>query len=425
MRVLIADDNSHCCELLALVVEQLNWTVDVAENGARALTLLKEKNYDILLLDLQLPDMEGFEVLKQVRKTAPHIKVMLISGCIGVAETVQAMQLGASDCIAKPFNVEEVREKLTRVAPALPSACESTSEMVAVSLPMRDTTRLMQHVSRSQTTTVLITGETGTGKEVIAQRLHKMSERKDKAFVAVNCSAIPASLIESELFGHERGAFTDAKATRKGFFEVAGDGTIFLDEIGDMSLELQSKLLRVLQERSFRRVGGTEEIPLKARVIAATHVDLAAAVHAGKFREDLYYRLAVIPIHLRPLRERADDILPLAERFIQHFAAEMNCPPPILTPEHKGMLLAYSWPGNVRELKNVIERFVLLDGRIEFVKALRPAAQAKPNADANPLSQLDGKSIDENERKMIYEFLLQKLLAPQARRSNAAQPAVV
>jgi len=402
-----------------MIVEQLNWEADIAESGTCALHAISEKSYDILLLDIALPEVDGFEVLKEVRKSSPDIKVILISGCIGVEETVRAMKLGASDCSQKPFKVEEIREKLLKVALTLPSASESSREMIAVSISMRDTTRLLKRVSLSHSTTVLITGETGTGKEVIAQRLHKMSMRCEKAFVAVNCSAITASLVESELFGHERGAFTDARAMRKGYFEQAGDGTVFLDEIGDMTLELQSKLLRVMQERTFRRVGGTEEIPLKARIIAATNVDLASAVRAGKFREDLYYRLAVIPIHLRPLRERADDVLPLAERFIRHFSSEMRIAQPELTPENKGMLLAYTWPGNVRELRNVIERFVLMEGCLEFAGTAQPVSEsvARPVAGANGLKQLEGSTINVTERKMIYEFLLQKLLHCDATQS--------
>jgi len=410
MRVLIADDNTHCCEILKTVVEQLKWEAEVALTGTAALAATRNSQFDIILLDLSLPEVDGFDVLKQVRTHSPHIKVILISGCIGVAETVRAMQLGASDCIAKPFRIEEIREKLAKVAPSLPSASESNRELIAVSAPMKDTARLLKHVSRSQTSTVLITGETGTGKEVIAQRLHRLSDRRDKPFVAVNCSAIPASLIESELFGHERGAFTDAKATRKGFFETAADGTVFLDEIGDMTLELQSKLLRVLQERSFRRVGGSEEIPLKARVIAATHVDLASAVQAGKFREDLYYRLAVIPIHLRPLRERKEDILPLAERFLQIFTKEMNGVLPELSAEHKTKLVAHNWPGNVRELKNVMERFALMDGRLEFGALSRNLETPKSPADAGDLARLDEAAVGASERKVIYEMLLQKLI---------------
>jgi len=418
MRVLIADDNAYCCDFLKAVVEQMNGEADIALTGAAAKAAIARKQYDFLLLDLVMPDTDGFELLKHVKQASAETKVILISGCIGVNETVRAMQLGACSCIAKPFKIEEVRDILLKFLPAKSAAAESNMDMVAVSQPMRETKRMISRVSKSHATTVLITGETGTGKEVIAQHVHKASDRRERPFVAVNCSAIPASLIESELFGHEKGAFTDARATRKGHFEAAGEGTVFLDEIGDMSMELQSKLLRVLQERSYRRVGGTEEIPLKARIIAATNVDLATAVQAGKFREDLYYRLAVIPIHLRPLRERTEDILPLAERFIRHFASEINSLAPELSPEHMCTLIAYNWPGNVRELRNVIERYVLMGG-LQFFAAARPLAP-KVTADANSLKQFDESAVAESERKMIYEFLLHKLVAPNKERVLAS-----
>lgn len=411
MRALLAEDNLACQELLKSIVEEGGWEVAVAETGRQAIDHMEAGKYDILLLDLNLPDMDGFEVMQKARMLSPEMKVVVISGSIGVPETVRAMRMGAYECVAKPFRVNELLDILKRLYVPFspqPTAQESQSEMIAVSSQMRELNNTLQHIARSRTSTVLIHGETGSGKEVVAQRLHNLSERHDKPFVAVNCSAIPASLIESELFGHEKGAFTDAKATRKGYFEAAGDGTLFLDEIGDLPLDLQTKLLRVLQERSFRRVGGTSEIPLNARIITATHVDLPKAVRSGRFREDLYYRLAVIPLQLYPLRERITDIMPLADRFLRHFAKEMKVDPPPLNDDHRRMLEAHSWPGNVRELKNVMERYVLLNGRLEFVQGTRDLRE-----NAGDPNKVSSAPVDENERNMIYAMLLKKLLASE------------
>jgi DNA-binding NtrC family response regulator len=402
--------------MLQMALEQQGWTVVIAETGTLAAELVQSKRFDAILLDINLPGMDGFEVLQHVRKTSPETRVIVISGSIGVVETVRAMKAGAHECLPKPFNINALLESLNKIgAGSKPvPASSSDSEMTAVSLPMREVSTKLRSIAKSRTTTVLVTGETGTGKEVVARRLHRCSDRRDKPFVAVNCSAIPASLIESELFGHEKGAFTDARATRKGYFEAAADGSIFLDEIGDLSLELQSKLLRVLQERSFRRVGGTQEIPLQARVIAATNVDLAAAVRQGRFREDLYYRLAVIPIHLLPLRERIDDIIPLAESFLERLSTEMNCQAPVLTQEQQDQLKQHPWPGNVRELRNVIERFVLMEGRLEFVSSTRDLGALDVKKAIERISDDPNTgAISDAERKVIYS-LLQKLLEQQS-----------
>ncbi len=359
------------------------------------------------MLDLNLPDMDGSELIRRIRARSVETKIIVISGSIGVSETVDLMKIGVYHCFTKPLAIDAVCEIIRKTqATTQPPAPESQSELVAVSVPMQEVNRSLRAIARGKTTTVLITGETGTGKEVVARRLHRLSERREKPFVAINCSAIPAKLIESELFGHEKGAFTDARATRKGYFESAADGTIFLDEIGDLSLELQTKLLRVLQERSYRRVGGSVEIPLQARVIAATNVDLAKAVKGGKFREDLYYRLAVIPIHLLPLRQRHADISPLAERFVRHLSKELNCEAPVLTEEQKARLCKHHWYGNVRELRNVMERFVLMGGQIEFISAAREDDEIAPP----PPAELPTSAIDNDERKMIYSMLLKEIL---------------
>jgi len=427
MRVLIAEDNQLCRELLQEAIESLGWEVVHADSGTRALAVLEAEQPDILLLDINLPEKDGFEVLQHARRIAPQTKVIVISGSIGVLETVRALKLGACDALPKPFDINILVETLKRIAVVSASECEggvNDGEMTVVSRPMREVSRRLRTIAKSRTTTVLITGETGSGKEVVAMRLHRTSEASDKPFIAVNCSAIPPSLVESELFGHEKGAFTDARATRKGYFEAAEDGTIFLDEIGDLSLDLQSKLLRVLQERTFRRVGGTQELPLQARVITATNVDLAAAVRAGRFREDLYYRLAVMPIHLLPLRQRPEDIVPLAETFLAQFVKEMKCQIPMLTEEHKSMLNNHTWPGNVRELKNVMERFVLMEGRLEFVPSTRDFKAPEGGNLPSLTPAVQTQSVEESERKMIYSLLLKRFLSEQ-QTEHARSPVVL
>lgn len=403
--------------MLQMAIQQQGWMVTIANTGSQAVEMVEHNTYDAMLLDINLPEMDGFEVLQRVKRVSADMKIIIVSGSIGVLETVRAMKLGAFEALPKPFNINTLLEILRKISLTKTPAKEtadpanhSDNEMMAVSNPMREVAMKLRTIARSRTTTVLITGETGTGKEVVARRLHRSSDRRDKPFVAVNCSAIPVTLVESELFGHEKGSFTDAKATRKGYFEAAGDGSIFLDEIGDLTLELQSKLLRVLQERNFRRVGGTQEIPLEARVIAATNVDLAAAVRQGRFREDLYYRLAVIPIHLLPLRERPADVIPLAENFVKHFSKDISGEIPTLTDENKAILQKHTWPGNVRELRNVIERFVLMDGRLEFVTSTRDLENNGVQQVIEQVQRTKGETpIGEDERQMIYT-LLQKLL---------------
>ena len=427
MRVLIADGNRAYRELLTALVEEQGWEAHDSDGGTRALALLRDKHFDALVVDLDLPNAAGMEILQRILSMAAGIKVVVIGGALSVADAVRAMKLGAAHCLAKPFRVEELTAVLRQLLPAPRRTDESASapeEMIAASVQMRRTHALLGTIARSRATTVLITGETGTGKEVVARRLHHLGDRRQKPFAAVNCSAIPASLIESELFGHERGAFTDAKATRKGCFELAGDGTLFLDEVGDLAPESQGKLLRVLQERRFRRVGGTVELPFQARVVAATHMDLATAAQQGRFREDLYYRLAVIPVHLHPLRERIGDILPLAEHFMRQFARELNCDCPELAPDQRRMLQAHSWPGNVRELRNVMERLVLMGGHLEFVAPGRQVNwQPEPALSAPECSQ-STPAVEGSERKMLYDVLLQRLLEEDALASVASTTAV-
>ena len=402
MRVLIAESVPAAAVLLRLALQPLNWDVSTVTSGKQVLELISTQSYDIAIIELNLSEVDGLEILRQARHLAPTMKCILASASLGIDETVRAMKLGAYHCCAKPYRLAEILDLLQNITPvAPPEDGQPGGDIVAVSKTMRELLRTLRVVGRSRASTVLLTGETGSGKEVVARTLHQLSEQRGGPFVAVNCSAIPATLIESELFGHEKGAFTDARLTRKGYLEAAGEGTLFLDEIGDLPLELQSKLLRALQERTFRRVGTPQELPFRARVIAATNVDLAQAVAEKRFRADLYYRLAVIPIHVLPLRERQEDILPLAEVFIRQFGRELGGVAPELTAAHRQQLLAYPWPGNVRELRNVIERFVLIDGRLEFLRAGAPDAVTRH------------REVDVAEHRVLFKAL-RKLLSAES-----------
>ena len=378
-KILVVDDDSSVQTILLEMLQSLGHEVTCTADGNEALTLLQANHYDILLLDLNLPNMDGIEVLRRSKQIKSSIAVILFSGYLSVNDAVAAMKLGAFHCLTKPVSIKELDRCIQQASQGLMLHREIRFEslpdfpMVVASPAMKNVSELVQRVGSSPASTILILGETGTGKEVAARHLHHYSERRDENFVAVNCAAIPESLIESELFGHERGAFTDAKAPKTGLFEEANKGTLFLDEVGELPMGMQAKLLRVLQERKLRRVGGTKDIPLDIRVIAATNVNLKDSVADGKFREDLFYRLYVIPIILPPLRERKEDIVALAEHFDKVFAKEFNRPARMLNDSEKEQMAAYDWPGNIRELRNCVERAVLLNAPIVPVPQTQPS----------------------------------------------------
>ena len=365
--ILVVDDDPNILSLLTDMIQSLGHNVTTAVTGDEALRSIEDRHPDLLLLDLNLPHMDGMEVLKRAKKLHSAMSVILFSGSLSVEDAVEAMKLGAFHCLTKPVPLKElercINEAVSGFVMHKQIRCDGLPNcaLVIASPAMQKVSFMVQKVSQSPASTVLITGETGTGKEVVARYLHHLSTRREGNFVAVNCAAIPESLIESELFGHERGAFTDAKAPKKGLFEEAHRGTLFLDEIGELPLPMQSKLLRALQERVIRRVGGNRDIPVDVRVIAATNVDLATSVEEGDFREDLYYRLNVIPLYVPPLSERREDIVPLVEYFIRMYAKEFGRPPLQLNDADKKALKDYAWPGNVRELRNCVERAALLD----------------------------------------------------------------
>lgn len=369
--ILIIDDEAFIRENVQRILAEDGYNVLSASNGAEAQQLLTGEMVDLALLDLNLGIENGLQVLENLKEIQPDLLVIIITGYGSVESAVDSLKLGAFDYMKKPFKADALRvivklalqtQELKREVRTLrlSGSLGHTEPLIGESAPMRIVHSQIQDVAKIPTSTVLITGESGTGKELVARAIHALSDRRDKPFVAVNCASIPAELIESELFGHEKGAFTGAGSRKIGLFEQADYGTIFLDEIGDMYASLQAKLLRVLQERSVRRVGGNKDIPINIRVIAATNRDLRQRIELGTFREDLFYRLHVVPIHLPSLRERGDDISLLTKHFLLQFSQLHGKAPLQLTPEAEKHLLAYHWPGNVRELRNVIERVCIM-----------------------------------------------------------------
>ncbi|MEN9933440.1 MAG: hypothetical protein RLZZ387_19 [Chloroflexota bacterium] len=370
--IVIADDESAIRDLLRDILEPEGAAIKLAKSGTEALKLIEAEEPDLAILDVRMPAPDGLAVLQQLRTQGNDLPVLIITAQDSSTVTIEAMQRGAYDYIAKPFEPDEVllvvqraleHRRLTRRVHALEQQVTKDPRdiMIGRSAPMQQVYKMIGRVAGSDAT-VLITGESGTGKELVAQVLHRTGPRREGPFVAVNCAALPETLLESELFGHEKGAFTGAMTQRKGRFEQATKGTLFLDEIGEISQNTQKKLLRVLQERTFERVGGNVPVKVDVRVITATNRDLLNEVHEGRFRDDLYYRLNVINIHMPPLHERKDDI----ELLVNHFLTKRRprgSEPPRITEAAMQALLDYDWPGNVRQLENTIERaFVLAQG---------------------------------------------------------------
>ena len=371
--VLIVDDEQSIQRSLTGVLGDEGYRVACASGGKEALDVIRSERPDVILLDIWMPDLDGLETLREIKREFPNQLVIMMSGHGTIETAVKATKLGAFDFIEKPLSLEKTLlilqnafsvQDLTRENEALRKRADKSRILVGESQPMNQIKDLIKRVAPS-TGSVLITGENGTGKEVIAHTIHALSARYHKPFVEVNCAAIPEELIESELFGHEKGAFTGATQLRRGKFDLARGGTLFLDEIADMSLKTQAKILRILQEQKFERVGGTQTISVDVRVVAATNKDLKVEIQKGSFREDLYYRLNVIPFVVPPLRERKADIPILALHFLKEFSIVHGKTPRGLSTEARDVLTSYSWPGNVRELKNLIERILILTPDVE------------------------------------------------------------
>jgi DNA-binding NtrC family response regulator len=376
-KILIVDDEIGSRESLKMVFSR-DYQVILADSATVALNVLAEQRMDVVLLDVIMPEKDGLTLLKEAQNLYPDIPFIMISASTALRPVVEAIKAGASDFVAKPFDVTEIRRIVARAieTSVLRRKVELLQSDVAREFPVDGLVgqsdlfkKALDDIERAAKTdaTVLICGASGTGKELMARRLHMLSARHEEPFVAVHCAALPESLIESELFGYEKGAFTNAAARHLGRFDLAGSGTLFFDEVSEMSLAIQVKLLRVLQEREYMRIGGTQMIHTEARIIAATTRDLAAEVKARRFRDDLFYRLNVVPIYLPPLRERTDDIPALAHHFLRCFKRTMSVETEDFAPETMPLLRRYAWPGNVRELRNIVERMLVLHGHHRLI----------------------------------------------------------
>jgi two-component system response regulator PilR (NtrC family) len=376
-KILVADDEQSMREFLDIMLKKEGYKVSLASNGEEVVKLVDNDLFDLVLLDIRMPKLDGISALKKIKANAPETIVIMITAYASADTAIKAMKEGAYDYITKPFKVEEIKliiknalekKNLQKENILLKQVVRDRyhfGNIIGQSPKMMVLYDLLEKVSPTKTN-ILIAGESGTGKELVAKAIHYNSPRKEKPFVTLNCGAIPESLIESELFGHMKGAFTDAIATKKGLFEVADEGTIFLDEISELPLLMQVKLLRVLQDKEFKRVGGTEDIRVDVRIISATNKDLEEGVKEKCFREDLFYRLNVIQIKLPPLRDRKEDIQILANHFLKKYSEELSKNILKITPEALQILLNYDYPGNVRELQNIIERAVALEGSQEL-----------------------------------------------------------
>ena len=432
--ILVVDDERNIRTSLEGILGDEGYRVVGVESGEEALRLLRGGGTpDLVILDVWLPGMDGLQVLEEMKRTHPDLGVLVISGHGTIETAVRATKLGAYDFIEKPLSLEKTlltvqhaldQQRLERENLALRASLERRHEIVGESAAIRALTAQVLSAAPSNGR-VLIRGESGTGKELLARAIHRHSLRRDKPFVEVNCAAIPEELIESELFGHERGAFTGATTKRRGKFELGHGGTIFLDEVGDMSLKTQAKVLRVLEEQTFERVGGNESLSVDVRVIAASNKDLEAEIRRGAFREDLFYRLNVIPFEVSPLRERPEDIPLLARHFVRAFCGEYGKREKALSPEALELLVQYRWPGNVRELRNVMERMVIMvpTETIHHFD-LQPSLRARPAPaesagvaadDAAPEPALetvelgDGDSLREAREHFEREYILRRL----------------
>jgi len=396
-KILIADDEKSMRELLDIMLKKEGYKITLASNGEEVMKLIERDIFDLALVDIRMPRQDGISVLKRIKTISPDTIVIMMTAYASADTAIKAMKEGAYDYITKPFKIDEIKliiqnalekkhlEKENLLLKKVVRDRYHPENIIGQSPKMLELYDLMEKVAPTKTN-ILISGESGTGKEIVAKAIHYNGPRKDKPFVTLNCGAIPESLIESELFGHMKGAFTDAITTKKGLFEVADEGTLFLDEISELPLMMQVKLLRVLQDREFKRVGGTEDIRVDVRIISATNKDLESAVREKQFREDLFYRLNVIQIKLPPLRERKEDIPLLAAHFLNRYAQEIGKQISRISPEALRILMQYDYPGNVRELQNIIERAVALE--------ISPELTA-----ANLSSYLEEQSLAFNKRK--------------------------
>jgi len=411
-KILIVDDEQIVRESLANWLKEENYQVEAAENGPLALEKIRQYSFQVVLLDLKMPGMDGLQVLTEIKKDFPDIEVIIMTAYGAVNTAVEAIKAGAYDYIVKPFDPEEVALLIKKILEHKNLILENIllrqkleekyefEDLIGKSGAMQQVFELIRNVAPTQAT-VLITGESGTGKELVAKAIHAISPRRYEPFIALSCGALPDTLLESELFGYEKGTFTGAAHTKKGRFEMADGGTLFLDEVGEISLKTQIDLLRVLQEKAFRRLGGTDLIKVDVRIISATNRDLPQAITQGIFRPDLFYRLNVVGLHLPSLRERREDIPLLAKHFLRRYAIEINKKIERLAPSALELLMEYNWPGNVRELENAIERAVVITPGHEL--AAKDFTFLQPGSGL--INEPSARNLQELEKQHIHRIL--------------------
>jgi len=431
-KILVLDDERSLCELLKVVFQKEGYEVLTTPSAKKAIEIAQGDDIDVVVSDIKLPEMNGLEVLKRLRKIKPELPVLMITAYGTIKEAVEALKMGAYDYIIKPFDVEELKVIVAKALETKRLQDEnvrlrkelkdkySLESMIGKSKKMQEIYSLIEKIAPTETT-VLIQGESGTGKEMAARAIHYLSLRREKPFVTINCGALPESLLESELFGHVKGAFTDAVTDKKGMFEVADKGTLFLDEVGEMSPITQVKLLRTLQERKIRRVGGTEEIPIDVRIISATNQDLKKKIKEGFFREDLYYRLNVLSLEMPPLRERKEDIPLLVNHFLQKYCQKLGRGMKRVAPEVYNIFESYPWPGNIRELENVIERVVAIEERETITTSCLPKELLQPEKREIELEIKPGFKLNETIEAITRDYVQKALEMSRGKLKEAAE----
>lgn len=428
--ILVVDDEESICKSLKAILSDEGYQVLLAGSGEDAVKIVEEEMPQLVLLDVWLPGMDGLETLQAIKKINPQTLVIIMSGHGTIETAVKATKLGAFDFIEKPLSLDKIiilvnnainLSRLQEENVLLKQKVSHQYELTGQS-PVINELKEMISIVAPTNAWILIMGENGTGKELVARSIHHLSLRSHKDIVEVNCAAIPEELIESELFGHEKGAFTGATEKKRGKFDLAHEGTIFLDEVADMSLKAQAKILRILQEKKFERVGGNKLIDMDVRVLAATNKDLEEEMKAGRFRQDLYYRLHVIPLCVPPLRDRKEDIKPLVERFLMDFTNKEGLEPKTLTDEALTLLMKHDWPGNVRELKNIIERMIILTPSDEITAKDIPSLNIKEESEAAFGSQpIIGDSLKDAKIDFERQFILKKLEENEGNISKTAE----
>ena len=426
-RVLIVDDEAVVRNGISRALQKRGMFTELASSGREALDFLNDQAFDLVLLDIRMPDMDGIEVLKRIRTGHPETEVIMITGYPTIDSAVHSVKLGALDYLVKPFRLDDLEASLNKTGkqPATTDTSmidemglkidSSKNLIIGQSQPMKAIFEKILRVAPTDST-VLIMGESGTGKELVARAIHAHSNRKDNEFLAIDCSSLVETLLESELFGHVKGSFTGAAQTKHGFFELANHGTFFFDEVGNLSMNIQAKLLRVIQEREFMRVGDLKKIKLDIRIISASNKSLKESVKEGDFREDLYYRLSVVPLHIPALRERKDDIPLLIDHFLKNFCKRINRPVPEIKSDALEILQEYSWPGNVRELEHTMERVLILEDTDVITARDLPSFISQRQGEFQMFSE-EPSTLEELEKKYI-RFVLRRT---QGKKTMAAE----